>query len=84
MPPARDLTEVAPGVLVATSRRWRTTSTLVLGAGETLVVDPAWEEHDRRYLEAVLSGRDPDDPRVSDPGNAELHRTNLARAKASR
>lgn len=38
----RELLEVAPGILVATSRRMSTTSTLLVGAGEVLLVDPAW------------------------------------------
>jgi glyoxylase-like metal-dependent hydrolase (beta-lactamase superfamily II) len=34
---------VTGGVLVATSRRWRTTTTVVVGPGRTaLLVDPAW------------------------------------------
>jgi len=41
--PAR-LTEVAPGVWVAHSRRYQTTSTVLLdGAGGALVIDPAWD-----------------------------------------
>lgn len=39
----RPSVEVAPGVHVFTSRRYATTSTLVMGAHEALVVDPAWD-----------------------------------------
>lgn len=28
---------------------------------------------DRRYLDGVLTGRVPDDPRLDDPGMAEAH-----------
>lgn len=39
----RQSVEVAPGVHVFTSRRYATTSTLILGANEALVIDPAWD-----------------------------------------
>ncbi|HJQ01204.1 MAG TPA: MBL fold metallo-hydrolase [Jatrophihabitans sp.] len=38
-----ELSEVAPGVLVATSRRDSTTSTVVVSGRSALLVDPAWE-----------------------------------------
>ncbi|MFI0433454.1 MAG: MBL fold metallo-hydrolase [Candidatus Nanopelagicales bacterium] len=37
---------------------------------------------DRRYLDAIASGRDSDDPRIGRPGMAELHAANLRRAAA--
>lgn len=40
---SRVLVEVGPGVLVATSRRDTTTSTVIVDDGTTLLVDPAWE-----------------------------------------
>jgi hydroxyacylglutathione hydrolase len=39
----RKLVEVAQGVMVATSRRDTTTSTVIVDGGTTLLVDPAWE-----------------------------------------
>jgi len=39
----RATVEVAPGVQVATSRRYATTSTIVTGHGEALLVDPTWD-----------------------------------------
>ena len=39
----RELDEVAPGVLVATSRRDSTTSTVVVSGRSALLVDPGWE-----------------------------------------
>jgi glyoxylase-like metal-dependent hydrolase (beta-lactamase superfamily II) len=38
----RELIEVADGVLVATSAIMSTTSTLLVGDGETLLIDPCW------------------------------------------
>lgn len=38
----RELIEVADGVLVATSAVMSTTSTLLVGDGETLLIDPCW------------------------------------------
>ncbi|PFG41336.1 glyoxylase-like metal-dependent hydrolase (beta-lactamase superfamily II) [Georgenia soli] len=54
----RALVEVAPGVLVATARRYTTTSTAVVGddAG-CLLVDPALTEAELRGLAAALQGR---------------------------
>ncbi|SDO88944.1 Glyoxylase, beta-lactamase superfamily II [Nakamurella panacisegetis] len=40
---SRTMVEVASGVLVATSRREVTTSTVVVHAGTALLVDPAWD-----------------------------------------
>ncbi|UJP09060.1 MBL fold metallo-hydrolase [Microbacterium sp. KUDC0406] len=37
-----DLREVAPGVLIATSRKMSTNSTLLVGGSDVLLVDPAW------------------------------------------
>ncbi|GAA1449023.1 MBL fold metallo-hydrolase [Leifsonia poae] len=34
--------EVAPGVFVATSRKMLTTSTMLVGQGDALLIDPAW------------------------------------------
>ena len=39
---------------------------------------------DRRYLDDLLSGRPPADPRIDDPENAELHRANVDRAHRGR
>lgn len=36
------LREVAPGMLVATSRRMSTNSTLLVGGSDVLLIDPAW------------------------------------------
>lgn len=40
---ARSAVEIAPGVHVTTSRRYATTSSIVVSAGQALVVDPAWD-----------------------------------------
>lgn len=47
---SRVLVEVAPGVLVATSRRDITTSTVIVDGGTTLLVDPAWEPDELEAL----------------------------------
>lgn len=39
----RDAVEVAPGIHVMTSRRYATTSTVVVAGGDALVVDPCWD-----------------------------------------
>lgn len=39
---------------------------------------------DMRYLDDLLSGREPADPRLADPENAGLHRENVARARRMR
>jgi hydroxyacylglutathione hydrolase len=52
----RPLTEIAPGVLVATSERYTTTSTVVAGRdGGALVIDPAVTAADLRLLAAELA-----------------------------
>jgi hydroxyacylglutathione hydrolase len=54
----RELTEVAPGVLVATSRQYTTTSTVLTGArGSCLVVDPAVTVAEVSGLAAELAAR---------------------------
>jgi hydroxyacylglutathione hydrolase len=54
----RELTEVAPGVLVATARQYTTTSTVLTGAkGSCLVVDPAITAADVLDLAAELAAR---------------------------
>lgn len=52
----RRLGEVAPGVWVATSRRYRTTSTVLLdGRGGAVVVDPAWDPDELEAIPADLA-----------------------------
>ncbi|NUU49994.1 MBL fold metallo-hydrolase [Curtobacterium luteum] len=53
----RELTEVAPGVLVATSRRMSTTSTVFHDGGRAFLVDPAWLPDELAALAATLGGR---------------------------
>jgi hydroxyacylglutathione hydrolase len=54
----RQLTEVAPGVLVATAEMYTTTSTVILGQeGTCLVVDPAVTPADVAGLAATLDSR---------------------------
>lgn len=61
----RHVVEIAPGVLVATSRRYATTSTLILQAAttsaapfaEAVVVDPAWDADELAGLAEVLRER---------------------------
>lgn len=54
----RSLTEVAPGVLVATSSYAMTTSTVVVGSsGGCLVIDPAVTTADLAGLTAELAVR---------------------------
>ena len=51
----RRLVEVAPGVLVATSRRYLTTSTVLLdGQGGAVVIDPAWDPDELEAIPADL------------------------------
>ena len=50
----RPCVEVAPGVLVMTSRREATTSTLVLSGHRALVVDPAWDVDELSAVAAVV------------------------------
>jgi hydroxyacylglutathione hydrolase len=55
-PDGRRLTEIAPGVLVGTSERYLTTTTVVVGAdGGCLVIDPAIERSDLLLLAAELA-----------------------------
>ncbi len=48
------MVQVAPGVLVATSRREYTTSTMVVRNGTTLLVDPAWDPDELEALADFL------------------------------
>ena len=52
-----ELFEVAPGVLVATSRRYATTSTVVVSGSSALLVDPAWEPDELAGLADEVSAR---------------------------
>lgn len=55
MPPLR-LSEVMPGVWVAHSRRYDTTSTVILdGGGGALVIDPAWDADELAAIPADLA-----------------------------
>jgi glyoxylase-like metal-dependent hydrolase (beta-lactamase superfamily II) len=50
------LEEVAPGVWVATSRRYATTSTVLLdGLGGAVVIDPAWDPDELAAIPADLA-----------------------------
>lgn len=51
------LVEVAEGVLVATSRRMATTSTLAVHDGCALLVDPAWEPDELVQLAVEIAAR---------------------------
>lgn len=53
----RFLREVAPGVLVATSRIMQTTSTVVVASGRALLIDPAWMPDELDALAAELRAR---------------------------
>lgn len=53
----RDLTEVAPGVLVATSRRELTNSTVIVSGESAVIVDPAWEPDELAGLAAAVAAR---------------------------
>jgi glyoxylase-like metal-dependent hydrolase (beta-lactamase superfamily II) len=53
----RTLIELAPGVLVATSRRYTTTSTVVSLGGAALLVDPAWDPDELVGLAQALDAR---------------------------
>jgi glyoxylase-like metal-dependent hydrolase (beta-lactamase superfamily II) len=55
--PVRDVVEVAPGVLVTTSRRYETTSTIIVGGDTALVVDPAWDPDELAGIPALLIDR---------------------------
>lgn len=51
------LVEAAPGVLVATSRRMATTSTVAVHGRSALLVDPAWEPDELERLARELAAR---------------------------
>lgn len=53
----RQLDEVADGIWVATSRRMATTSTVIVGGAEALLVDPAWDPDELDALAATLNAR---------------------------
>ncbi|MFN8125249.1 MAG: MBL fold metallo-hydrolase [Candidatus Nanopelagicales bacterium] len=53
----RAVVEVAAGVLVMTSRRFATTSTVVLAGSEALVVDPAWDADELAGVATALTDR---------------------------
>lgn len=49
------LREVAPGVLVATSRMMLTTSTVLVGDGQALLIDPAWLPYELQALASEIA-----------------------------
>lgn len=53
----RSVIEVCNGVYVATSRRYVTTSTLVVHGREVLLVDPAWDPDELDQLADLLATR---------------------------
>lgn len=53
----RSTVEVAPGVVVMTSRRYATTSTLILGEDQALVIDPAWDADELASTPEVLAAQ---------------------------
>ncbi|EPD86614.1 hypothetical protein HMPREF1529_00142 [Microbacterium sp. oral taxon 186 str. F0373] len=53
----RQLDEVADGIWVTTSRRMATTSTVIVGGAEALLVDPAWDADELDALAAALRAR---------------------------
>lgn len=53
----RELTEVAPGVLVATSRTMSTTSTVLHDGRRAFLVDPAWLPDELAALADTVRGR---------------------------
>lgn len=55
---AEALVEVAPGVFVATSRVMSTTSTVVVDAGQALLIDPAWMPDELESFASELRGRE--------------------------
>lgn len=54
----RALDEVADGVWVATSRRMSTTSTIIVGGDQALIVDPAWDADELAALAVQVRERD--------------------------
>jgi len=57
---------------------------LIPGHGTTTRDPRGRLDADLRYLEDLVADRVSDDPRILDPENAELHRTNIERARAMR
>ena len=49
--------EIAPGVLVSTSRSDQTNSVVLAAAGEALLIDPAWMPDELDALAAALDRR---------------------------
>ena len=78
-----DLTSYLVGLdrLADVVRRCRV---LVPGHGSPTYAPIERLDADRRYLDAVLAGRAVDDPRLSDPGNQEIHARTLQQARATR
>ena len=54
----RDAVEIAPGIHVMTSRRYATTSTVVIAGGEALVVDPCWDADELAGVAGFLEACD--------------------------
>ncbi len=52
----RDVIEVAPGVLVTTSRREATASTGVVSGDDVVLVDPAWDPDELDWLAELVIG----------------------------
>lgn len=78
-----DLTSYLAGLdrLADVVRRCRV---LVPGHGSPTYAPIERLDADRRYLDAVLASRAVDDPRLSDPGNQEIHARTLQQARATR
>ena len=55
--PLSSLREVAPGVLVATSRVMQTNTTVVVESGRALLIDPAWMPDELDAIAAALRER---------------------------
>lgn len=53
----RELVEVADGVLVATSRKYATTSTVIVSGERAVLIDPAWEPDELTGLADALAAR---------------------------
>jgi glyoxylase-like metal-dependent hydrolase (beta-lactamase superfamily II) len=53
----RELREVAAGVLVATSRRYATTSTVLVSRDRAVLVDPAWDPDELAGLADAVQAR---------------------------
>jgi len=53
----RELREVADGVLVATSRKYATTSTVVVSGDQAVLVDPAWDPDELDALADAVQAR---------------------------